>query len=123
MRACEWRHFPGSVFPFILRGVTLYGINCVYVPNSIREQAWALLAAHVPVILPPELAFDIPLRKVTIAATELLDGRLQGRAVVDVNQGAWVSLCCQRKARSLLVYSQAGACDMLNSQGFPTAIN
>lgn len=78
--------FPGTVFPFILRGVTLYGINCVFVPNTVREQAWALLAAHVPVGLLSELAHDITLGEAIAVSTELLDGRLHGRAVVDVNR-------------------------------------
>jgi acrylyl-CoA reductase (NADPH) len=78
--------FPGSVFPFILRGVTLYGINCVWVPNAQREQAWALLAAHVPVGLLSELAHDITLSEAIAVSTDLLDGRLHGRAVVDVNR-------------------------------------
>lgn len=78
--------FPGTVFPFILRGVTLYGINCVFVPNTVREQAWALLAAHVPMGLLSELAHDITLSEAIEVSTELLDGRLHGRAVVDVNR-------------------------------------
>lgn len=77
---------PGSVFPFILRSVTLYGINCVYVPNEVREQAWALLAAHVPRALLSELAHDISLEASIAASADLLEGRLRGRAVVDVNR-------------------------------------
>ena len=38
---------PGTVLPFILRGVTLYGINCVFVANALRLQAWDLLAKHL----------------------------------------------------------------------------
>ena len=36
--------FPGSVAPFILRGITLYGIDSVMAPKALREQAWARLA-------------------------------------------------------------------------------
>src|SRR6185295_16659521 len=39
--------FPSTVMPFILRGITLYGINCVYVDNDVRAQAWGLLAEHM----------------------------------------------------------------------------
>ena len=39
--------FPSTVMPFILRGVTLYGINCVYIPNDTRARAYDLLASHV----------------------------------------------------------------------------
>ena len=39
--------FPTTVMPFILRGVTLYGINSVLVPNEQRREAWALMAKHL----------------------------------------------------------------------------
>ena len=78
--------FPATVMPFILRGITLYGINCVYVPNETRRQAWALLAEHLPVQTLAGMSIDVPLSGAIAAATELLEGRLPGRAVVDVNR-------------------------------------
>jgi len=78
--------FPATVMPFILRGITLYGINCVYVPNETRRLAWALLADHLPVPTLAEMSLDVPLSGAIAAATELLEGRLPGRAVVDVNR-------------------------------------
>ena len=39
--------FPATVMPFILRGVTLYGINSIQNPNEERREAWALIARHV----------------------------------------------------------------------------
>ena len=78
--------FPATVLPFILRGITLYGINCVYVPNESRRQAWALLADHVPPQSLAEMSLDVPLGGAIAAATALLEGRLPGRAVVDVNR-------------------------------------
>jgi len=78
--------FPATVMPFILRGITLYGINCVYVPNETRRLAWALLAEHLPVQTLAEMSLDVPLSGAIAAATELLEGRLPGRAVVDVNR-------------------------------------
>ena len=77
--------FPATVMPFILRGVTLYGINCVYVPNEQRAQAWALLAQHLSPQRLRNLSQVVPLSRAIGAAADLLEGRLQGRAVVDVN--------------------------------------
>ncbi|HSV71638.1 MAG TPA: MDR family oxidoreductase [Methylibium sp.] len=78
--------FPATVMPFILRGVTLYGINCVLTPNALRAQAWDLLAAHVPPATLAGMSHEIALSEAIAAATDLLEGRLQGRAVVDVNR-------------------------------------
>jgi acrylyl-CoA reductase (NADPH) len=77
--------FPGSVMPFILRAVSLYGINSVFVPNEERRAAWALLAAHLPVSTLAGMARDIGLGDAIAASVDLLEGRLIGRAVVDMN--------------------------------------
>lgn len=78
--------FPATVMPFILRAVTLYGINCVFVPNDERRAAWALLAEHLPPERLAGMAHDIGLHDAIAASADLLDGRLHGRAVVDVNR-------------------------------------
>lgn len=78
--------FPATVMPFILRGVALYGINCVYIANDVRAQAWALLARHLSVATLERMTREIGLTETTAAATDLLDGRLRGRTVVDVNR-------------------------------------
>ncbi len=78
--------FPGSVMPFILRAVTLYGINCVYVPNAQRRDAWALLAQHVPSALLDAIGVEIALSEVGAASDALLDGLRHGRTVVDVTR-------------------------------------
>lgn len=77
---------PGSVMPFILRGVTLYGINCVFVPQAVRAQAWDLLAQHLDAATLARMSHTIGLSQTIAAAADLLDGRLRGRAVVDVNR-------------------------------------
>ncbi|MBL8359199.1 MAG: oxidoreductase [Rubrivivax sp.] len=77
---------PGTVLPFILRGVTLYGINSVYVPEAQRREAWALLAAHVSPQVLAGLGHVIGLSEAIPAAADLLDGRITGRVVVDVNR-------------------------------------
>ncbi|WP_022978977.1 MDR family oxidoreductase [Ideonella sp. B508-1] len=79
--------FPATVMPFILRGVTLYGINCVYVPNTQRAEAWALLARHLPPARLTGLVQEIGLSEAIAASADLLDGRLTAnRVVVDVNR-------------------------------------
>lgn len=77
---------PATVLPFILRGVTLYGINCVYTANEERADAWRLLAAQLPAGELATLSHQIGLGEAIAAAQALLDGRLSTRAVVDVQR-------------------------------------
>ena len=78
--------FPATVMPFILRGITLYGINCVFIPNAMREQAWALLAKHLSAATLASMTHEIGLSEAITASSQLLDGQLHGRTVVDVNR-------------------------------------
>jgi acrylyl-CoA reductase (NADPH) len=78
--------FPATVMPFILRGITLYGINSVFVDNATRRQAWELLARHVDVTKLEQMTAEIGLSEVIGYAPKLLDGKLRGRTVVDVNR-------------------------------------
>jgi acrylyl-CoA reductase (NADPH) len=77
---------PTTVMPFILRGITLYGINCVYVERSLREQAWALLATHLRRDQLEAMTVEVALSGVVSASLDLLAGHIRGRAVVDVNR-------------------------------------
>jgi acrylyl-CoA reductase (NADPH) len=77
---------PGTVAPFILRGVTLYGINSVLVPNDKRREAWDLLARHVDAGKLDSMTVEIGLSEVIDYAPRLLDGQVRGRTVVDVNR-------------------------------------
>jgi acrylyl-CoA reductase (NADPH) len=78
--------FPATVMPFILRGITLYGINCVFIPNDRRAEAWRLLAEHVRPDLLERMTVEIALSDVVGKSVDLLEGRLRGRTVVDVNR-------------------------------------
>ena len=78
--------FPSTVMPFILRGVSLYGINSVFVDNAKRERAWELLAQHVVGRKLEAMTNEIALSGAIGAATDLLDAKFKGRTVVDVNQ-------------------------------------
>lgn len=77
---------PGTVMPFILRGVTLYGINCVFQTNAVREQAWALLAEHLKPTQLAQMTHEVALSDVVQASNDLLAGRIRGRTVVDVHR-------------------------------------
>ncbi len=69
--------------PFILRGVTLYGINSVLVRNDLRSAAWALMARHLSAALLDSLATEIGLSQAIAYAPRLLAGEVRGRTVVD----------------------------------------
>jgi acrylyl-CoA reductase (NADPH) len=75
---------PGSVLPFILRSVTLTGINSVDAPRALREQAWSALATELDLDLLDAMTTTIPLDAVPQAADDILAGRIRGRTVVDV---------------------------------------
>ena len=74
-----------TVFPFILRGVRLLGVDSVQAPTPRREAAWARLARDFPRDLLADYAHTVPLDGATIQAAALLAGRVRGRIVVDVN--------------------------------------
>jgi acrylyl-CoA reductase (NADPH) len=77
---------PASVAPFILRGVTLYGIDSVRAPVSRREEAWALLARDLDPARLERMTREIALAEAFAACEEILAGRVRGRIVVDVNR-------------------------------------
>ncbi len=78
--------FPATVAPFILRGVTLAGIDSVTAPIPRREAAWKLLSEHLPVARLATITREIPLGGAFDAARDILGGRVRGRIVVDVNR-------------------------------------
>jgi len=74
-----------TVFPFILRGVTLRGINSVSVPHDLRKQAWQLIAENIPAEYYTLLTDrEITLNEVQATCEELLAGSIRGRVVVDM---------------------------------------
>jgi len=78
--------FPASVAPFILRGVTLAGIDSVMRPRADRIEAWDRLARDLDLALLDEITREIGLGEALLTASELLDGQVRGRVVVDVNR-------------------------------------
>ena len=77
---------PATVMPFILRGVTLAGVNSVEAPRALREQAWERLASDLDVHLLDTMTSTIALEDAVGAADEILAGRIRGRTVVDVRR-------------------------------------
>lgn len=78
--------FPASVAPFILRGVTLYGIDSVYASQARRQAAWQRLADDLDAGLLGGIAREIGLADTLAAAEAMLAGRVVGRYLVDVNR-------------------------------------
>jgi acrylyl-CoA reductase (NADPH) len=76
---------PASVAPFILRGITLAGIDSVMAPKEKREEAWKRLATDLDMKKLEALSFRAKLDDVPKFATEILAGNVRGRAIVDVN--------------------------------------
>lgn len=75
---------PASVAPFILRGVSLLGINSVYTKVERRRQAWKRLARDLERGKLQMMTKTIRLEEVPHAAQEILAGRVRGRLVVDI---------------------------------------
>lgn len=76
---------PASVAPFILRGVTLYGIDNVMAPLARREAAWAELARGLDRSKLAALTTEIGLADAIAAGSQILAGQVRGRLVVNVN--------------------------------------
>lgn len=76
---------PGSVLPFILRNVTLAGIDSVQAPQPVRLQAWSRLAADLDLAKLARTTSVIGLAEVPAIAERVLEGSVRGRTVVDVN--------------------------------------
>ena len=77
---------PSTVAPFILRGVTLAGINSVTAPRPIRERAWARIAKDLDRKLLASMTEETNLEGALAAAPKILAGQVRGRLVVDVNR-------------------------------------
>jgi acrylyl-CoA reductase (NADPH) len=77
--------FSTTVFPFILRGVNLLGIESVNYPFEPRRQAWERLARELPRHLLDAMIEVVPLEQAITTAQTIIAGQVRGRVVVDVN--------------------------------------
>lgn len=78
--------FPATVAPFILRGVSLLGVDSVMAPKARRVRAWERLARDLDGGALDSIAQEIALADAIGAAADLMDGKVRGRIVVDVNR-------------------------------------
>ncbi len=77
--------FPGSVAPFILRGVSIAGIDSVRCPPGKRNEAWRRVAEIVDPALLENISHEIPLEAVLDTIPDLMAGRIKGRVIVSLD--------------------------------------
>jgi acrylyl-CoA reductase (NADPH) len=75
---------PATVMPFILRDVTLAGVNSVITPREKREEAWGCLATDLDLGKLNSMTSRARLEDVPLLATEILAGQTRGRVVIDL---------------------------------------
>ena len=73
---------PTSVMPFILRGVTLAGVDSVMAPLAKRQRGWDRLARDLDLALLETMIEEVPLEGAIAKAQQLMDGKVRGRVVV-----------------------------------------
>lgn len=78
--------FPATVMPFILRGVSLLGIDSVMAPKARRLAAWERLARDLDPALLDVIGQEVGLGEAIEAANGLIEGKVRGRIIVDVNR-------------------------------------
>jgi acrylyl-CoA reductase (NADPH) len=86
--ACGLAHgpdLPGSVLPFILRNVTLAGIDSVNAPQEVRVEAWSRLGRDLDLNKLAQTVQVVGLAEVPDVVRKIFAGKVRGRTVVDVN--------------------------------------
>lgn len=78
--------FPATVAPFILRGVTLAGIDSVMCPRPDRLEAWRRLGIDLDIAKLEMIGTEIALADAIPTAAKLINGEIRGRVIVDVNR-------------------------------------
>ena len=76
--------FPATVMPFILRSVTLAGIDSVMAPLAKRQQAWDRLARDLDLAKLESMIEEVPLAQAAEKAAELMAGKVRGRVVLKI---------------------------------------
>ena len=74
-----------TVYPFILRGVNLLGIDSVRLPNARRREMWARIGQDLPLGLLDSMIEVHPLEEFAALGEAILAGKTRGRVVIDVN--------------------------------------
>jgi putative YhdH/YhfP family quinone oxidoreductase len=76
---------PGTVMPFILRGVRLQGIDSVMAPVPLRKLAWERLASELDLDLLHSMTTEVALSDLLNVAPKILAGQIRGRSIVNTN--------------------------------------
>tara|TARA_Y100000816_G_scaffold49538_1_gene31429 strand:- start:158 stop:1150 length:993 start_codon:yes stop_codon:yes gene_type:complete len=77
---------PSTVMPFILRGVSLLGIDSVMAPMQLRERAWKRLSENININKLEEMTIDTSLEQVEVLASDILKGKVRGRVIVNISE-------------------------------------
>jgi acrylyl-CoA reductase (NADPH) len=80
----ESMELPTSVAPFILRGVTLYGVDSVMTPMELRKIVWSRIVQNLDLNELEDLAHEITFSELPAAAEAILAGKIRGRTVVKI---------------------------------------
>ena len=72
---------PATVMPFILRGVSLLGIDSVMAPRVVREEAWSRLASDLDMAKLDSLTTEIGFEDLIGAGSDIVEGKIRGRVV------------------------------------------
>jgi acrylyl-CoA reductase (NADPH) len=75
-----------TVFPFILRNIALLGINSSAPPRSVRVEAWERISRELPMAKIDAMTAVEPLSNIQRLSEQILDGKIRGRVVIDVNR-------------------------------------
>lgn len=75
---------PATVAPFILRGVSLLGIDSVMAPRALRLEAWKRIATDLDLAKLKALSTTVDFDGIVEAARAIVEGRIRGRVVVDM---------------------------------------
>ena len=76
--------FPSTVMPFILRGVTLCGIDSVMAPIALRQKAWERLATDLDAAKLESMVAEVPMERAVEKAYALMAGQVRGRVIVKI---------------------------------------
>ena len=76
---------PATVMPFILRGVALLGVDSVMASKELRKEAWSRIATDLDMDKLAALTTEIGFDNIIQTATDIVDGKVRGRVIVDIN--------------------------------------
>ncbi|MBH0231169.1 NADPH:quinone oxidoreductase family protein [Halobacillus yeomjeoni] len=76
---------PTTVFPFILRGVSLLGVDSVYCPKETRDKLWKRMANDLKPDELSEMSHEVSLDELPQTLSDILEGKVKGRTIVNMS--------------------------------------